>query len=1625
VFVENNGQFPAVMGARVLYALDNGLEKIYFTNKGLVYEMTDVHRLTERDREEMERGKKSSVPDKKAFVTVSWIGADPDLQIDASLMQQHYFSYGEKKFNSHTFKRLLYKNVWKDIDIEYIIPEDKINGVKYSVILHPGSDPTHISMKYSGDVRRIREQDGNIKIITEIDDLTEHAPVSFDENGQSVASLFTLTDDIIGFKLPDGYDPKHNLIIDPWVSTTATLTSNSYAYDVDYDFLMNTYVYGGYNPFKVACYSVTGALQWTFMGTVGAISWSSAQNTSQPSNFGVNRFNGKTYIGQGFNSTGNRLVRIDNLGNYDNWTNTVNSLFQETWDMGFHCLTADVFILGGTTNSNISAATVNSVTGTMTLSTFQPLITPGFQDIICHAIDDAANIFVIYGSGLTANGLNNKITRVNGTFNGNTWTSPCGFSNFGEQQNKTNYVGGGSLSSNGFNALAVNANYLFYYDGLNLVAYNKTTAAIISSVTVPLSLKQQGGIAVDDCSNLYLGGNGNMLCYNFSGTSFSTLTPIPLGVTTTNQYVYDIKLDKNTKILYVSGSGFAGVYSPVHTIACPTASSACLFSQGAISILNSSITCASLGSATCTAIGGVGPFTYTWLPSMQTGSVASGLAPGTHAIVVNDIGANITYTATTYIAPVVPLTFSIASQYSLNCFGMTTGTVSINNLAGGSGTQNYFWTNGTLTQTTAVANIAMGNYTVTVTDALTACMASQTFTVSQPPALTLNVVPNATTACTGSSITLTPLIGGGTPNYTYSWTAGPATGVYATTQSTAGNYVYTLTAFDSRSCAITFTNLLNFVGSPTLSVSDVSICPLAAATLSVSGAQTFTWFAGGGNTSTGPTLIVSPASTTIYTVSGSAGITTVCISSATVAVILKSIPVPTLTSNSPVCTGSILQMAAAGGTGCIWTGPQLFTSTLQQPSINLASTFNSGAYNVTVTAANGCTASASQSLVVRAAPPVTALGSTACVTQTLTLNAGSTATGVTFQWTGPLSYNSQSQNVSIPNPPISASGNYTVVVTDPLGCTNSAIANVAVIPMPVAFFVTNSPQCENSLLQLNASGSSGALSYSWLGPNGFASNVVNPQITNVTVPATGIYTVSVTTGPCTASTTRSVTIFALPTLTVTGNPGACESESLALSMMGSAGVTSYQWKGPAAFLKNAPSFTRSPALLSFSGTYTATVTDLNGCANSATLTAKVYPRPVLAVSNATVCLMQPALLKVNGASSYFWTGPGSYQSLAANAVINSATNIAPAIYTVVGSSANSCTQIATATVMTLPLPTPKISVAPSASICLGDKVTLNGSGGWVHQWRGPDNLYYEGNEITLDLKSMIYSGLYTLTAVDNNGCIASVSTSITVLPLPDGNLFGSSMEACVPFCSDFVFSPSSKSVSSTWKYDRQVKQGASFQYCVFDEGDHVLQGSFYDAVTKCSNTADFHIIGHPKPIADFNFLPENPIENSDEVVFENTSQGEEIISFSWSFPPKNGEIKSSSATGPSTRYLFETAGIYPVALTVSNAWKCSDTIVKAIHVEEDFLMFVPNAFTPNADGKNETFKPVGRGYKLYQLRIFDRWGQLIFQSSDFSVGWDGTFKDEPCKSDVYTWTISVSSKHGEIKKMTGHVNLLR
>ena len=1009
-----------------------------------------------------------------------------------------------------------------------------------------------------------------------------------------------------------------------------------------------------------------------------------------------------------------------------------------------------------------------------------------------------------------------------------------------------------------------------------------------------------------------------------------------------------------------------------------------------------------------------GPFSYSWTPTAQTSSIATGLFPGNYTVSVHYNGGSCVNTATAGFVSVVPITGTIVNTGTLDCYGLNTGTASVL-LTGGTGSQNFVWTDAFGSQTTATATgLAAGVNTLTVTDAITFCSFSQTFQINSPSATSLMITASSPSACAGKGLTLTATNSGGTPGagYTYTWLPGPQTATEVVSQFFPGNYGYSVSSMDSRNCLSNALITVSFVPNPIITVASTSICPNAPGTLTASGASSYTW-TGGAN---GNAFTASPAVYTIYGVVGSAQ---GCTSTANGYIGLLPIPVPVYNSNSPICNGQNIQLTALGGINYFWTGPLGFNANSQNAQVTGASPAYTGTYQVLVSAANNCTAAASFSVLVNPTPVLSVVGSTVCQGSVLTLSAYSLP-GSTYAWTGPYNYATALQNPSFPSAFVSHTGNYQVMATSPQGCTNSAVANVTVTAMPNPIFTNNGPRCDGESLTLLGSGGA---SYVWYGPGGFMSAAQNPIINPVNMSADGIYTLVVTTGPCQAQIAHSITIYPLPNPIASNNGPLCETQTLQLNV--NSGYANYTWVGPNAYLSFMPSPNPIlPVRLAHAGIYSVTVQDIHGCTSATTTTVSILTNPNLTAVGATVCITAPAILTSSGSVTYTWNGPGITNLHQSSVYIPSATFSNTSIYTVFGSAANGCTAAVQVSLVTTPLPFPAVSSSKN-KVCLNSEVSLTGYGGLYYSWYRPDGTFlFSGNPLTFTASTSSYGGTYTLTVGDLRGCNASTLISLDVIKLPVGSLVGTKMQACVPFTSDFNYAsslPTATAVSTRWEIETTSMSKKSFSYLFTKPGTYLIKGFFTDTINGCKNVTTFTVNAYPVPVADFSFSPEKPIESIDEVSFISKSSGEQLKKFSWYFQDSEQTIGS----GSTYNYFFKDAGLFPIVLVVENSWTCADTMIKSILVAPDFHVYVPNVFTPNDDNKNDLFLPVGRGLKQYHIMVFNRWGTLLFESSDIQQGWDGNFNGKSCENDVYTWKINASGIDGEPKEYTGHVNLYR
>ena len=325
--------------------------------------------------------------------------------------------------------------------------------------------------------------------------------------------------------------------------------------------------------------------------------------------------------------------------------------------------------------------------------------------------------------------------------------------------------------------------------------------------------------------------------------------------------------------------------------------------------------------------------------------------------------------------------------------------------------------------------------------------------------------------------------------------------------------------------------------------------------------------------------------------------------------VLNPVITPTISSNSPVCSGYALNLSASGGTNYSWTGANVFLSTLQNPVISNVNSANGGNYTVVVSNICG-SASASSSVIINPSPTTTA-GSNSPVCQNNTINLNSSG-GPTYSWTGPLNFNSTLQNPSTDMTSLTA-GTYIVTVTNGLGCTSSASTNVIMNPLPTVTASSNSPVCIGSNLNLSCTVIPGAVNFTWNGLH-FNSSQQNPIIPNATIFYTGIFSCTVIDiHGCVGFGSTIVNMIPSPNVTISNNGPLCEGSTLNLT---SVGGQSYSWTGASGFTSTLQNPIIINATVNNDGIYTVIATAANACTASKNTIVNVFSG---AVNDNNVC----------------------------------------------------------------------------------------------------------------------------------------------------------------------------------------------------------------------------------------------------------------------------------------------------------------------------------------------------------------------------------------------------------------------
>ncbi|MCC6542112.1 MAG: PKD domain-containing protein [Flavobacteriales bacterium] len=622
-----------------------------------------------------------------------------------------------------------------------------------------------------------------------------------------------------------------------------------------------------------------------------------------------------------------------------------------------------------------------------------------------------------------------------------------------------------------------------------------------------------------------------------------------------------------------------------------------------------------------------------------------------------------------------------------------------------------------------------------------------------------------------------------------------------------------------------------------------------------------------------------------------------------------------------------------------------------------------------------------------------------------------------------------------------------LTVSTDRGCTSTMTGQVQVFPAVQAAFVADTIGCAPLPVQFN-NVSTGAATYAWNfgdtnsstapGPSHVYTNQgLNDAAFNVQLVATSAF-------GCTDTAGLSILVHPQPIAQfVTGVQAGCQPLPVAFQDL-SIGATGLAWEfgdgassigGPGNTAHTYTNATADPVI--FDPVLVAS--SAHGCTDTATAQIQVHPA-VLAAFQVDSIACSPFTVDLTntstGASAYQWDmGDGTIlvgHEPTYTYVNNTTADIVRTI-TLTVTSAFGCTSATSHVIIVSPVPAAAFQASPSTQqYPAADVLVLNNSspGPWTHQWSFGDG----ATAAVASPGTHTYPtwGQYTITlVVSSSNCADTATQAITITPpLPTASFLGQG-RGCVPLTVAFT-NTSLQGISYQWSFGDGGTSTADNPTYIFNvPGIYTVTltavgpGGATNTYTKVDS-----VVVHPRAMAFFTLQPTEVAVPSQPVFTYNLSSNASI--YTWDF----GDGSSSSEENPV--HYYQAAGTYDVGLIANNAFNCPDTflleeLVTATAAGE--IQF-PNAFTPSGSGPsdgiydprgftNDHFFPLYEGVEEYKLEIFNRWGELLFVTEDVRVGWDGYYRGQLSKQDVYVWKAFAKFSDGRETTMKGDVTLLR
>lgn len=928
----------------------------------------------------------------------------------------------------------------------------------------------------------------------------------------------------------------------------------------------------------------------------------------------------------------------------------------------------------------------------------------------------------------------------------------------------------------------------------------------------------------------------------------------------------------------------------------------------------------------------------------------------------------------------------------------------------------------------------------------TGCVITNSQVITVNPSPTASFTSTAP-VCTGYPVdfTNTGSTGAGT---TFFWDFGagafPATstaenpaGIY---YFTSGNKTITQAVTNNFGCVTTSTQTITINQSPVASfTSTAPACTGDSVDFQNTGTTGagYAWDFGAGATPATSTS-ASPQDVTF----ANAGIQTVtlvttsgtCTDTSIQTINISQSPAPAFTSNAPQCANTAINFTYTGTSGSGWTyawdfgvGATPANSSAQNPASVMYST--SGTKTITLTVSNGgCSRTVTGTILINQTPTAS-FSSTAPQCTGLPVDFTNTGTVVGVIWSWNFGSGAAPATSTLQSPTgvtYSTSGTKVVTLTTTnltTGCTATVSATININQAPTVSFISNAPQCANTGVNFTNTGSTGGnWTFFWdfgVGASPQTSTAENPAGILYSTSGTKIITLTISDGNCSGVTTQIITVNPSPVSSFTSNAPICTGDSVNFVNTGTSSGATYAWNFGAG---SAPvsSTQQNPQgiIYSLAGMPTVVlITTLGGCTDTSTQIILINQTPnVSFTSTAPQCVGNSVNFSNTGSTGGNWTFSWSFGAGATPAASTSE-NPNGIIYSTAGTktvtltiSDGTCSNTITQTINVNALPT--ANAGADTVICNNTSVQIGSApvGGNTYAWFPSSTL--NNSTIADPIASPIApSTNYIVTVTETaTGCTNTDSVIVNMLAPLNADA-GNDVEICMYDSiqigaalvtgQNYSWTPSA-GLSSTTLPNPVCSPAVTTTYTLSVTGPGC--GPVMDEVT---------VTVHPLPIADAG--------PNDTITVGSSTQLTATGGMQYTWTPATG-LSNVSIYNPIANPILTTT----YYVTVTDVFGCVNMDSMTVYViEPDF--WLASAFTPNGDGQNDFLFAHGEGISNFEFGIYNRWGELIFNTKDILVGWDGKRQigGQELPEGAYVYYVKGDLSNGEVIDKSGLVNLIR